>query len=340
LRLPKIWNKKNLFLAETVVFLLGLLILSILIGNVGFVGLEIHPFYFYILIIVLRYGLRKSLPAIISASLVYLSLYLVQIAGASLGDLAQPYQFFEKIFQSNFRVSALWQECYQPLAFILFGLSLGLLVSIDKKKIKNTEIMIEEQKQKISKKDKEITQILRINEDLSHQLINAEHSFNIVFDKTKNLFADDVLQIFSSLYEILKIIIRGAAFYVYSIYDKSLRCNYPEEARGEGIMVLIKNKNLIAQSIKDFKFHYIKMVSKEDQNHAVPYFIGPIFHLESRSFFGLVIIREIDFMLFNENKLRTVRNLCKWASEILYYKHGKENSIYRLVVNAEAVKTG
>ena len=124
---------------ETIVFLLGLVIISILIGNAGFIGLEIHPFYFYILIIVLRYGLRKSLPAIISASLVYLCLYLVHIAEASFSDLAQPLQFFQKILTSDFLISALWQECYQPLAFILFGLTLGLLVSIDKKKIKSTK---------------------------------------------------------------------------------------------------------------------------------------------------------------------------------------------------------
>jgi hypothetical protein len=341
LKLPTIWAKKNLFLLETVVFLLGLLVISILTGNPGFIGLEIHPFYFYILIIVLRYGLRKSLPAIISSGVVYLFLFVVQNAGISLGEISRPLQFFARIFDSDFRVSSLWEECYQPLAFILFGLTLGLLVSIDKKKIKHAETTIEDQKQKITKKDTEIKQILRINEDLSHQLINAEHSFNIVFDKTKSLFSEDVLQVFRSLYDILKLIIRGAGFYVYSIYDKSLRCNYPEEARGEGILILINNKDLIAQSIKSYKFHYIKMVSKQDHNHMVPYFIGPIFHKASRSLFGLVIIREIDFMLFNENKLRTVRNLCKWASEILYYKHGKQSSPYKLVVTEEEpVKTG
>ncbi|MBN2351325.1 MAG: hypothetical protein JXD23_02065 [Spirochaetales bacterium] len=336
--MPKIWAKKNLFLAETVVFLIALLVFSFIIGNAGFIGLEIHPFYFYILVIVLRYGLRRSLPAIISAGVVYFCLYLARIAGISVDDLTRPRIFFEKIFQSGFHVSALWRECYQPLAFILFGLTLGLLVSIDKKKIKTSEALIAEQNEKISKKDKEIKQILKINEDLSHQLINAEHSFNIVFDKTKNLFTDDIEQIFGSLYNILKIIIRGAVFYVYSINDKSLRCNFPEEARGEGIMLLINNKELIAQSVKTFKFHYFKMVSKENHDHAVPYFIGPIFHQASRSFFGLVIIREIDFMLFNENKLRTIRNLCRWVSEILYYKYGKANSTYRWVVGKEELK--
>jgi polysaccharide biosynthesis protein PelD len=338
LRLPKLWNKKNLFLAETVVFLLALLVFSFFIGNLGFIGVEIHPFYFYILIIVLRYGLRKGLPAIISAAVVYLCLYLVRVTGVTAGDLAQPRLFFSKIFDGSFHVSALWRECYQPLAFILFGLSLGLLVSIDKKKIKTAEALVADQNEKIGKKDKEIKHILKINEDLSHQLINAEHSFNIVFDKTKTLFTDDIQQIFCSLYNILKIIIRGAVFYVYSINDKSLRCNYPEEARGEGIMLLINNKELIAESVKTFKFHYFKVVSKEDNDKAVPYFIGPIYHEASRNFFGLVIIREIDFMLFNENKLRTVRNLCRWVSEILYYKYGKINSTYKWIVDKEELK--
>ncbi len=104
------------------------------------------------------------------------------------------------------------------------------------------------------------------------------------------------------------------------------------------LTILINNNDLIAESIKGFKFHYLKVVTKKGGNESVPYFIGPIFHRESRSVFGLVVIREIDFMLFNENKLRTVRNLCKWASEILYFKYGKADSIYRLVVDEAHAK--
>jgi hypothetical protein len=254
------------------------------------------------------------------SSSLYVLLYIVQTGGIELHDVHHLAVLIDKVSNTDFRLKALWGSCYQPLAFIAFGMFVGLLVEEDKKKIRQLARAIAKQQELIAEKDSAISQVLGINAAISDQLVKVDQSFNIFFEKTKKIFSKDLMNIYDTAYELLKTSLpdsKGAVFY---LQDDHFELAYPENAQKEGALFLTKNAEQVAMVRETHHFIRLDLIEEHNLSEQSPIFMGPILHQATDTLYGLLVVEELDFARYNDNTFRTFKNLCKWIGEILYFR--------------------
>jgi hypothetical protein len=293
--------KKFSFIIEPILFLIPIIACGFLIGSPGFIEYHFHPFYFVILVVTMRYGYGKGVYSMLF-SITFFILFFVFEKGYSYID------FFE-----------LWKRYYQPITFFVFWMFIGLLVNIDKKKI--TKLVEDNSKHRkaLNNKLSEVKKLYTINENISKELINSDQSFSTLFDKTKNLFNDDINIIYDTAYELLIKIIQASEAYVLYIEGDRIEMVSPGNA-DLNKRYLNAHNNEIDEVIRSHKFTKIDMLNSSSISSQTPVFIGPIIHQQTDTLFGLLIVQELDYLKYNNNTFRTFVNLGKWLGEIFYFR--------------------
>lgn len=290
-------------------------------GNPGFIGQALHPFYFVILLIVLRYSYLKGFPSIVASSGVYLGLYFVRISDITLADVEQPAVFWLKVSRSGFRISDLWGLCYHPLAFLAFGLFIGLLAEEDKKKITALQQAISHHTANLERKTQEMQEVLALNARLSDQIITAEQSFNILFEKTKAVFHEDRFAIYHAVYDLLHTLFHSATVALFYRDEEGFRFIPCKEAQSadqpDPLAQYAEHIDLIQQS---HKFLRLDMIAEQEVSPQMPVFIGPILHQETDQLHGILVVQDLDLVEYNENTMLTLKNLCKWLGTVLSFR--------------------
>lgn len=290
--------KRFSYIIEAVILYAIILLIGFRLGNTGFVGYSFHPFYFVILLITLRYGFRKGIYSMILACCLYSLFYSLKSSGFSFSDL--------------------FESCYHPIAFVAFWVFLGLIVDLDKNKILALSDEKKQLNQTISFKETEIKKINAFNEKISKELSTSSTGFNVLFDKTKSLFNEDIMVLYSTAYEILTKIIETSEAYVFYLEGDAFKLVAPKDAKKD-LVSLVSN-----EMIDDVRqFHKFTRLDMHDENmisDKEPVFIGPILHDATDTLYGIIVVMELDFYKYNTNTYRSFRNLCKWVGEILYFR--------------------
>ena len=168
-------------------------------------------------------------------------------------------------------------------------------------------------------KERKIRKLNAINETISNQLITSDQSFNILFEKTKNFFNQDIMVVYHAAYEILIKTIQASEAYILHLEGNRFTLASPSN----------QNKNLsyfdiYKREIEEVRqSHQFLRLDKLDMNLVssdTPVFVGPIIHQATDTLFGIIIVQELDLLHYNKNTYRTFVNLCKWLGEILYFR--------------------
>ena len=268
-------------------------------GNPGFIDYNFHPFYFVILLITIRYGYGKGVFSMLFSSTFYIFFYIFQKGDINFHDLSE--------------------GCYQPVTFIAFWMFIGLLVKTDKKKIEKLTEEKRAQEKTLSHKEREIKKLDAINKNISKELITSDQSFNILFERTKNLFNEDIMLLYRSAYEILIKTIQASEAYILYLDGDRFEIAAPENPKKDW-RYFETNKEEIEEVRKSHEFMRLDMMDSRSISSQTPVFVGPIIHQPTDTLFGLAIVQEMDLLKYNKNTFRTFVNLCKWLGEILYFR--------------------
>ncbi len=293
-------NRQFSFIIETVAFLSCILLVGYVQGNTAYIGYNLHPFYVVILLITMRYGYVKGLYSSLIAGGLYLFFYFISV---------------DKTFLAGIR-----EHGYFPIAFVAFGMFVGLLAELDKKKISSLGGTIAKLNERLSRREEETLQILSINAHLSDQLATSEKTFNILFQQTKNFYSEDIVQAYKAAYTILKQTIKATKAYCFSIEGNDFRLVCPMENEGDGQVFLRNNREKIEEIRKKHECIRIETLGDDEISDMTPVLLGPIIHYDTDTIYGLLAIEEIDFLDYNENTFLTFKNLCKWLGDILYFR--------------------
>lgn len=297
--------KRYSYLLEALIFTAIVLLIGSFQGNPAFVGVNLHPFYLVILLIVLRYGYLKGLPSAIITSACYIGFYLRRTG--------------------SFQISDLWGDCYQPITFLAFAMFVGLVAEIDKKKIANLSNKIDELNATVARKDDEIEKISRINEHISEQLSISDQTFNLLFDKTKNLFNEDIMVVYETAYEILHKTVKATKGYMFYLEGNDFKLAYPKEQRREANQFLEANKEQVHEDVRGSR-EFVRLDEHASYDRS-PVFLGPILHQATNTIYGMLAVEELDFLKYNESTYLTFVNLCKWLGEVLYFRSNQYAAI-------------
>lgn len=298
--------KRFSHIIEAVIFFAVIMVFGSLMGNPGFVGYDLHPFYLVILLITIRYGYGKGL-------------FSMFFSGVS-------YTLFFVLNKGNVNIQDLSDGCYQPVLFLAFWMFIGLLVKLDKAKIKElTEVKINQEKT-ISNKDVEIKKINALNEKISSELIASPQSFNLLFERTKYFFSEDILYLYRASYEILMKIIIATEAYILYLDEDSLKIAAPEKP-AKDLNDLVSQSKEIEDVRKSHEFYRLDMSDNHSISNQTPVFIGPIIHQATDTLYGLIIVQELDLTEYNKNTFRTLTSLCKWLGEIFYFRSSQNLDI-------------
>jgi hypothetical protein len=291
--------KRFSYIIEAILFLTAIIAVGYLIGDPGFINHEFHPFYFVILLITIRYGYGRGVYSMLLSGVLYTVFFLTQ------REYANIYEIIE--------------NCYQPLTFLAFWMFIGLLVDIDKKKIDYlTKIKIRHEKN-LSQKAEEIKKLNIINENISNELITSDQSFNILFERTKNLFNEDIMMLYKAAHEILVKIIQTSEAYILYLEGDKYEIASPENPPKDWSYFDIHDKE-IKEVRQSHIFIRLDMLDSHMITSQTPVFVGPIIHQSTDTLFGIIIVQELDLQKYNKNTFRTFVNLCKWMGEIMYFR--------------------
>ncbi len=299
--------KRYNYLLETILFSVLVLLVGYLRGNPAFVGENLHPFYVVILLIVLRYGYLKGLLAVFIPAGLYVGFYIQRTGSISIHDF--------------------WGDCYQPITFLAFGMFVGLLTEVDKKKIERLNQTISELNEAISRKNTEIEKISVINTHISDQLSISDQTFNILFNRTKNLFNEDINILYQTTYEILMKTVKATKGYLFYLDGSHFKLACPKEAHKEGMEFLSKNEDHVEDVWKSHDFIRLDTMDENVISGYTPVFLGPIIHKATNTIYGMLAVEELDFTRYNESTFLTFTNLCKWIGEVLYFRSSQYAAI-------------
>lgn len=313
--------KRYSYLLETALFSGIVLAVGAVQGNAGFVGNDLHPFYFVILLMVIRYGYLKGFVSILSSGGLYFAFYLITLGGIQPADFGDAAVVLAKIRASGFQVSDLWGPCYHPLAFLAFGMFVGLLIEEDKKKIAALQQTIARHEQAIDGQQQQTADILKINDELSNQIITSALSFNVLFQKTRPLLNEDTAGFYAAAYHLLRIILYRADGYIFHRDDGGLRCAYPDED-DTARQVLAQHAERLEAIIQYHQFFRVDMFGDEELTPSAPILAGPIFHQASDTVYGIIAVTTLDITCYNDNTYRIFRNFCRWLGDICYFREG------------------
>jgi hypothetical protein len=165
-----------------------------------------------------------------------------------------------------------------------------------------------------------IASILEINAGISNQLIASQQSFNIVFEKTRYLFREDLDEVYRTAYHLLQTVLHRADGYIFHLESDQLRPIFPEIDNQEGQVILTLNKEQIEMVRQYHQFIRLDMIPDQELSSQTPVFIGPILHQATDTLYGIFVVTTLDFTCYNDNTYRTFRNLCRWIGEILYFR--------------------
>jgi len=278
-------------MVETILLALAFLAWGYSNDNVSFVGFSNHPYYIIVILIGIRYGFLKSM--ISTAFLV--TTYLAFSPALSLPTILE------------------------ALSLLAFSMFIGLLVEVDKKKIIDALKLISDYKANISLKSYEIKKLLKINKNISDQLTTADQSFNLVFHDTKSFYQEDLAEIYSVAYNLLKKTIKATEAYVFVLEDDdTLKPIFPADKTESAMELVADNFETIKHVQNSLEFY--RLNKDESNNKNSPVFIGPIIHEQSNHQYGLLVVKDIDFINFNEGNFITFKNLCKWLGAVLQFR--------------------
>ncbi len=298
--------KRFSHIIEAVILFAIIITFGSLLKNPGFVGYDLHPFYLVILLITIRYGYGKSFFSMFFSGFSYTIFFLLRNGSLNINDLSE--------------------GCYLPILFLAFWMFIGLLVKFDKTKIKElTEVKINQEKV-LSDKDSEIKKINALNEKISSELITSPQSFNLLFERTKYFFSEDINYLYRASYEILKKIIFATEAYILYINEDNLEIAAPEKP-SKDLKDLVSQSKEIEDVRKSHDFFRLDMSESNSISNQTPVFIGPIIHQATDTLYGLIIVQDLDLMDYNKNTFRTLMSLCKWLGEIFYFRSNQNLDI-------------
>ena len=293
------------YLLETLLFMLVVLILGYSKGNPAFVGITSHPFFIIILLISIRYGYLKGVISTVLLTGTYLYFSL------TIGVISQS--------EMNY-----WAISQQVLAFFAFAMFVGLLVEVDKKKVRISNKRASSYKDTIDDNEIEINKILSINGNLSNQIATADQSFNVIFYSTKDFYNEDILKTYQVAYDLLINTVKATAAYIFLLEKSQFKLILPtEEATATDF--LAANSEVIEQLKNSNEFYRLDKITNTTE--STPIFMGPIIHEESNHVYGLLVVKEIDFINYNESSFITFKNLCKWLGEILHFRSSQNIAV-------------
>lgn len=286
------------YLLETLLFMLVVLILGYTKGNPAFVGITSHPFFLVILLISIRYGYLKGVISTVLLAGTYLYFSL------TIGVIPQSEMSYWLIFQ-------------QILAFFAFAMFVGLLVEVDKERVRVSNKLASRYKNTIDDNENEMTKILSINGNLSNQIATADQSFNVIFYSTKDFYNEDILKTYQVAYDLLINTVKATVAYIFLLENSQFKLILPaEETKSKDF--LAANSEVIEQLKNNNEFYRLDKITQTTD--STPIFMGPIIHEESNHVYGLLVVKEIDFINYNESSFITFKNLCKWLGEILHFR--------------------
>ncbi len=298
--------KRFSYLIEAVILFAIIIVFGSLLENPGFVGYDLHPFYLVILLITIRYGYGKSFFSTFFSIFIYTIFFVLNKGSLNIHDLSE--------------------GCYQPVLFLAFWMFIGLLVKLDKTKIQElTEVKINQEKT-ISDKDIEIKKINALNEKISSELITSPQSFNLLFERTKFFFSEDIHYLYRASYEILMKIILAKEAYILYLNEDNLEIAAPEKP-AKDLNDLMSQSKEIDNVRKSHEFFRLDMSESSSISNQTPVFIGPIIHQATDTLYGLIIVQELDLMDYNKNTFRTLMSLCRWLGEIFYFRSNQNLDI-------------
>ena len=319
--------KRYSYISETLCFFVVTLIIGRMHGNIGFINYDLHPFYLIILLVALRYGYMQGLFPTLCSSSLYALFYIFDKAGINMTDFNRLAILFNKLKTSDIGINDFWETAYHPLAFLAFGMFVGLLADRDKKSIKQLHQTVTDLKRTNSKLRSEYEEIAAINENISNQLVQTDQTFNILFYKTRNLFHEDITIFYQTCHDILLHITQASEGYMLVLEGNSFRLAFPQNTHKNGMSYLVHNRELFETVRQSKSFIRVDMVEGHLLSEYTPIFIGPIMHQATNTLYGLIVVQEMEALRYTDNMFLTFKNYCKWIGEIFYVRMNQSYSV-------------
>lgn len=142
------------------------------------------------------------------------------------------------------------------------------------------------------------------------------------------------MKIYQVTYDLLIKTVKATSAYIFVLDDNQFKLIMPTEERTAASDFLAENYD-VTDRLKNSN-EFFRFDQSSHTTDSTPIFMGPVFHEESNHLYGLLVVKEIDFIDYNESSFITFKNLCKWLGAILHFRANQNIAISPEVTHNKA----
>ena len=302
---------------EILIFLSLVCLASYLWGsNDRFINMELHPFWFILVLIIVQYNLPETLFCILMM-IIFLYTDNVPIQG-----------FRENTFDYYFSL------CLQPILWLTIGLFVN---GIRRRRIQKTDKLeenIENLKFKLKKISESYAILERKNINLESKIAKEMNSAVKIYNAAKNLDHMNSFNYIKIMEETILSMLPVKKFSLY-FFDKDqnlvLKSSYGWSGNDIYNDKYLPNSNIYKKVINNRKTLYVARKKDEIILENQGILASSLIDLENDKILGMLKIESIDFKYLVSKNIELFKVLCQWLgisyNSFLYLEKAKENTI-------------
>lgn len=317
--------KKNLFALKKSEFTEAILGLSLLAAinffwfrhNLGFSGVNPHPYWIVIVPIAVRYGFKGGLWAGFLSGLTMIAMMRLNLPDISLSEFMEIRHFS------------------QPILFITAGIVIGEIREAQKRRFQDLKTEFNDISAAFENLSERYETLENAKQEIDTRIISQEHTLSTLYEAAQALKSLNEEEIYPAVLNLLKDFIAVEACSIYKLSDNKLQLvtssgdmkgTRPQEApTDEGIMghAILSGETVSINTL---------ISSKEFSDQKVLDIIisAPLVNSENE-IMGILNIEEISFVKFNPQTIRMTSLIADWCSAAIVnartYKDTKDKNI-------------
>lgn len=287
-------------------------------NNMGFLGVNPHPYWIIVLLLAARYGFMTGLGVGVLCAVTLLGML----------KLNRPYLAFTDLLEIK--------NVGQPLLFVAAGLVFGEIRELQKTKFKTLQVTHDDLQEKFNSLKQRFDALDKAKQELDTRIISQEHTLSTLYEAAQALKSLKEDEIYPATLDLLKNFIAAEAGSVYLLSGNKLvlTAALGERQQGERTRETAPDEGMMGRAIASGETVSLDtMIFAEDfTRHAESGTIITVPLLTSKEeAVGVLNIEKIPFLKFNQQTINMTSLIGDWCSAAIEnartYKDSKDRDI-------------
>ncbi|MBU4388704.1 MAG: diguanylate cyclase [Proteobacteria bacterium] len=285
--------------------------------NLGFSGVNPHPYWIVIVPIAARYGFKGGLWAGFLSGLTMIAMMKLNLPDISMSE------FMEIRYFS------------QPILFITAGIIIGEIREVQKKRFQDLKTEFNDISAAFENLSERYATLENAKQEIDTRIISQEHTLSTLYEAAQALKSLKEEEIYPAVLNLLKDFIAVGACSIYKLSDNKLQLvTSLGDIKGTRQQEAPSDKGIMGRAILSGETVSINtlMSSKEFSDQKVSDIIisAPLVNSENE-IMGVLNVEEIPFVKFNPQTIRMTSLMADWCSAGIVnartYKDTKDKNI-------------